>query len=120
VSRIKVVSEDQGVLFADLTGYEATQFGAVIPEDPDAIHRSDRQRWAVMRVMSHREWLTLEEIAERIGAPIQSVSARVRDLRKAQYGGHTVDKALDSPGLWRYRLTLNTGARFDAWTGDRL
>jgi putative component of toxin-antitoxin plasmid stabilization module len=40
---------------------------------------------------------------------LQTVSARVRDLRKAKYGAHIVDRRYVGHGVWEYRL--GKGAR---------
>jgi len=60
----------------------------------DALNRSTR-------------WLTLGEIGSITGAPESSISAQIRNLRKAQFGSYTVDKRRrgeKKSGLWEYRL----------------
>ena len=37
--------------------------------------------------MSDNQWHTIEEIREQCGGTPQSVSARIRDFRKAKFGG---------------------------------
>lgn len=59
----------------------------------------------VRRVMADGEWRTLAVIAEETGDPEASVSARLRDLRKAKFGGHTVERDYVRKGQWRYRVT---------------
>lgn len=56
-------------------------------------------------------WHTLEEIAGSIGEGTQSVSARLRDLRKDQFGGHVVERHYLCKGLATYRLDHGAGAR---------
>ena len=52
-------------------------------------------------------WMTLAEIAKETKAPIQSVSARLRDLRKKEYGGHTVLRERTAKArLYIYKLVL--------------
>lgn len=58
----------------------------------------------VYAIMSDREWHTLRELAQRTGGSEAAVSARVRDLRKPKFGGHTVDLRYVQNGLWEYRL----------------
>lgn len=65
----------------------------------------------VLDVMKDGEWRTLRQIADATGDPEASVSARLRDFRKAPFGGHEMDAervpAPDRPrGTWRYRLRL--------------
>lgn len=62
------------------------------------------QYTAVMRYMADQQWHTLAEIAEAVGAPEASVSARLRDARKKRNGGHVVERQYVSHGLWQYRM----------------
>ncbi len=62
--------------------------------------------WAVMKDGS---WRTLSEIASATHDPESSISAQLRHLRKARFGGHTVDRRSRgerSSGLWEYRVQL--------------
>lgn len=70
---------------------------------------------AVVAVMKDGQWRTLEQLqhdmedgGHRHGLP--AISARLRDLRKAEFGGHAVDrqKVDGCRGLFRYRLTMRT------------
>lgn len=64
----------------------------------------------VYRAMSKGRWMTLEDIREATGytIPVQSISARLRDLRKAEFGGHDVPRrATQIPGLFQYKLIKN-------------
>lgn len=56
-------------------------------------------------LLSH-VWVTLREVAEATGDPESSVSARIRDLRKTQFGAYTIDREYVSRGLWRYRIKI--------------
>ncbi len=52
-------------------------------------------------------WLTLREISDITGYPEASISARLRDLRKAKFGSHTVNRRRRgeaSRGIWEYQL----------------
>lgn len=59
--------------------------------------------------MKHGRWLPLwgvqMEVRMRFAIPISEagVSARIRDLRKAQYGGHTIERRKNG-SLWEYKL----------------
>ena len=54
--------------------------------------------------MSDGQWHTIPEIHEACGGSQTSCSARLRDLRKQQRGGFTVETEHVHDGLWRYRL----------------
>ena len=57
------------------------------------------------------KWHTLQELSEVTGAPEASVSARLRDLRKAPNGSHTVFRRpcyRSEHPVFEYRLTLRT------------
>jgi uncharacterized protein (DUF1778 family) len=71
--------------------------------------RANVQMATVFDLMRDGQWRSLPEIAVAIGAPdasIPSIGARLRDLRKAQYGSHVVDKHQRQPGYWEYQLAL--------------
>ena len=64
---------------------------------------------AVKRAMRKKTWMTLREIQIELNdrlcyMEIQSVSARVRDLRKPQYGSHAIDRRPVGNGVFEYRL----------------
>ena len=60
----------------------------------------------VKKVMIDGQWLTLEQISCITGHPQASVSARIRDLRKPKFGGHTVERRHVRRGLFQYKLDL--------------
>ncbi len=68
--------------------------------------RLNTQRQAVFTVMLDHQWHTLAELAELTNASEASVSARLRDLRKAQFGSHTIERRRvpGGNGLHEYRL----------------
>lgn len=68
--------------------------------------RIAKQRRLVHAVMADGQWHTLQELGEGLRYPEASVSARIRDLRKARYGGHTVERRYLGNGLWHYRLVV--------------
>ena len=76
--------------------------------DPDL--DGERLRTLLMRVhrlMHDGEWRTLQRIVLACGGSEASVSARLRDLRKAKWGAHTVERRRhpDGHGLWLYRVS---------------
>ena len=59
---------------------------------------------AVRDRMADGRWYTLRELAQAAGCSEAAASARLRDLRKAKFGGYTVEREHVGGGLWRYRL----------------
>jgi hypothetical protein len=69
----------------------------------------DRERLAsqlvrVWRFMGDKQWHTLGEIEEKLGYPQASISARLRDLRKARFGEWRVKRRYVRRGLFEYKL----------------
>ena len=103
----------QGLLFSGTNAH-----GDVVlnPEFDGAVYdpavdkaRLTAQMKRVYGALAGGAWLTLAEIAEKTGDPEASVSAQVRHLRKARFGGHQVDKRRRgeaSRGVWEYRLVV--------------
>jgi len=60
--------------------------------------------WVVMR---DGQWHTLKGIASAVGGSEAGVSARLRDFRKARFGGHTVERDRVKGGLFVYCLIAN-------------
>lgn len=60
----------------------------------------------VFAVMSDGAWHTLAELTARCGGTEAAISARVRDFRKAKFGGHEVERQYVAQGLYKYRLVL--------------
>jgi hypothetical protein len=92
----------------------------VIPDEPrfDGVTYEpelDRDRLAaqlalVRAVMSDGQWHTLAGIADLIGAPEASISARLRDLRKPRFGAWTIERRRVplGHGLHEYRVAPET------------
>lgn len=76
----------------------------------DAAHDRDRlaeQLGKVRSVMLDGAWRTLAGLAEVVGAPEASVSARLRDLRKPRFGSYAVERRYRGDlrrGLHEYRI----------------
>jgi hypothetical protein len=66
--------------------------------------RLTRQLAKVAAFMADGRPHTLAELAEAAECSEASASARVRDLRKARFGGHVVERKRVGTGLWSYRL----------------
>lgn len=70
------------------------------------------QHLRVLRLMYDGVWRTLAEIGAATGDPEASVSARLRDFRKSQWGGYTVERRRRGEGkrgLHEYRLVVEAG-----------
>lgn len=66
-------------------------------------------RAAVYEVVKDGRPRTFEQIADAIGAgknSIPSISARLRDFRKPEYGGYVIDKKQIRPGLFAYWMEV--------------
>ncbi len=73
--------------------------------------RLGRQLAAVRDLMTgYNRWLTLAQIEDCTGSPQASISARLRDLRKAQFGGFRVQRRRRTAGTWEYRVTAQRHA----------
>lgn len=75
----------------------------------DAI-RLGKQAQAVFQLMADGRWRTLREICESIGVGSEAgVSARLRDFRKAKFGGYVVNRqrrGLAEDGVFEYQLRV--------------
>lgn len=79
--------------------------GATYDHARDGARLNDQTR-LVFALMQDGRFRTLATIATGTGAPEASVSARLRDLRKARFGGHTVNREYLGNGLYQYQLLL--------------
>lgn len=73
--------------------------------------RLNTQLEAVRRVLSDGRWRTIAEIRRElsgwgIDASEASISARIRDLRKAKFGAYQVERRYIEDGLWAYRIEV--------------
>lgn len=58
----------------------------------------------VRSLMADEQWRTLSEIVLVVGGSEAGVSARLRDLKKEQFGSFRVQKRNTGNGLWQYRV----------------
>lgn len=77
----------------------------------DYVHERDHVRLGkqlekIFDLMKDGEWRALHHIQEATGEPAASISAQLRHLRKARFGGHTVNKKHVGEGLFLYQLIL--------------
>ena len=83
-------------------------YGPAYEESRDG-KRIEKQHEVIKRYMlSHGSWKTLSEIEQRLGYPQASISAQLRHLRKARFGGYRVEKRRrDDGGTWEYRVKMS-------------
>ena len=76
-------------------------------EPPADEVRLSGQLARVAKAMRDGRWHTLDELVRQCGGTTASVSARLRDLRKARFGTHTIarQRVAGKPGLFQYRMT---------------
>ena len=87
---------------ATLEGWrDGTTFDSFVDMD-----RLNDQMKRVYSVMKDSNWRTLTEIASATGDPEASVSARLRDFRKARFGSFQVNRRRKSKGTYEYQILL--------------
>jgi hypothetical protein len=80
-----------------------------VTAQPDLFTKQDQSRLAaqmkrVKAFMGSGAWQTLAEISAATGDPESSISARLRDLRKARYGSWVVERRRRSAGQFEYKV----------------
>lgn len=75
-------------------------------ERPRDRKRLDGQALRVFELMKDGVWRTLAQIAAGAGCPEASASARLRDLRRPEFGGFIVEREYIDHGLWKYKLII--------------
>lgn len=102
-----------------MTGTQLTIEDAIRFNGPDYRHDLDDARLTgqikrIYDLMKDARWRTLQEISDATHDPAASVSAQLRHLRKARFGGHTVDRRRrgePTQGLFEYALIVNKGGQ---------
>ena len=84
--------------------------GADYKHERDAVRLSG-QILRVFEVIRHGGWFTLEDIAVLAQAPPASVSAQLRNLRKARFGGFRIERRYEGEGLYMYHFGGRDGQR---------
>lgn len=80
------------------------EFGGSTFDPKRDTSRLRAQLHKVRSVMLAGGWHTLTDLAEKVGAPEASVSARLRDLRKLKFGAYTIERRYVERGLFEYHL----------------
>ena len=88
------------------TPIEAMDFdGATYEPDKDQ-KRLGTLLIRVYNVLKDGQPHTLPELVLKCGGSETGVSSKLRDLRKARFGGHTIEATRKHGGTWTYRLVL--------------
>lgn len=105
----KLISKHQLSLFRE----DQPDFDGETYEPEQDKERLSKQLDLVWSIVEDGYWYTLESIRKNIKRrydvriETQSISARLRDLRKDKFGGHTVERKNKGGGLFVYRLIPN-------------
>jgi hypothetical protein len=78
----------------------------------ETFRRGQTQRETLLMVLrlaaGYEQWVTLAELSWKTKFPPASISAQLRHLRKAEYGGWVVEKRrrewVNGDVVWEYRL----------------
>lgn len=89
-----------------------TEFGGVTYDESRDGERLQGQQQRVLNLLLDGKKRTLFEIAKEADVPLSTVSSRVRDCRKNEWGKHTVLKKLVSRGTYIYWIPQ--APKFDA------
>jgi predicted transcriptional regulator len=86
-----------------------TKFDGAFVTEQDNV-RLTKQQESIYEFMRDGKWASLSQIESATGHPQASISAQLRNLRKAKFGGHQViTRHIHGTGRgnYEYQLTLN-------------
>jgi hypothetical protein len=91
----------------DMPPVEAMKFHGETYQPALDQKRLGGQMLRVYEAMRSGRRFTLAQLAEIAGGSESGVSARIRDLRKPQYGKHEIERRrVAESGLWEYRMRV--------------
>jgi hypothetical protein len=91
----------------DMPPVEAMKFHGETYDAAKDQKRLGGQMLRVYEAMRSGQWFTLARLAAIAGGSESGVSARIRDLRKPQYGSHEIERRrVAESGLWEYRMRI--------------
>lgn len=94
-----VVEHRDAPLPVTIAGTDGPEQGSL-----DGLPGAGRQLALVWDIVRDGQWHTLSELAATLNIPEQSVSARLRDLRKDEHGGWAVRRRRMDSGKFAYRV----------------
>ncbi len=114
IDKGETMGKTEMIHILDLFSYQQPPHfdGAVYDKEKDLV-RLTGQILRVWDIIKDGQWRTVDEIHSSIivehneNDPECSISAQLRNLRKARFGGHLIDKQRrggDLSALWEYRL----------------
>jgi len=67
---------------------------------------SSTQKQQILSALKSGEWRTLLELERDTGAPLNSLSSQLRQLRRPEFGGHDIRRRIraHTRNLYEYRL----------------
>ena len=89
-----------------MTHMQPTLFDGPTYNEPRDKTRLKRQLDSVRSCLLSGGWWTLAQLSGKAHGSTQSVSARVRDLKKLKFGAYTIDKRHVGDGVWEYRMKI--------------
>ena len=107
--RVEVLVQHEMPLLFPLPALDEPDFDGPTIEPEHDQKRLGKQLRRVLQALIPGDRLTLAEIRERTQDPEASISARIRDLRKPKFGGHTVTAARrgdPGAGVWEYWMEV--------------
>jgi hypothetical protein len=85
-----------------------------------ASNKMNNRYSAVFHIMEDRHWHTLAELNEATGDSDASVSSQLRDFRKLEFGGFTVEKRYKGASIRNNsRRSVEFEYRLEPFSGDR-
>lgn len=81
--------------------------------------RLGAQYCRIFTLMQDCAWRSLAEIERLTGDPPASISAQLRHMRKARFGGHTINRRHLGDGLYEYQLVIHTPVYADSGSHER-
>lgn len=67
---------------------------------------SHTQKQQILEALQAGEWLTLPELERQTGAPLNSISSQLRQLRRPEFGSHDIRRRVraGATNLYEYKL----------------
>jgi len=103
---IQVLKQKERNMIQDEIDFNKLHFDGSDIDDQRDTPRLSKQLETIRFLMSDGNWRTLPDIAQITGYGEASISAQLRNMRKARFGSLTVNKRYISNGLYEYQVEL--------------